>query len=107
MAICPDGHDSLSDDYCDICGMRIGAAPSATAAGSAAPATGSSAPAAGSSGSVSASASASGSASGSGSGSGSGSAEACPQCGSPKSPGAFCEVCGFNYATGTPTAPPP
>ena len=50
MAICPDGHDSLSDDYCDICGMRIGAAPSATAAGSAAPATGSSAPAAGSSG---------------------------------------------------------
>ena len=23
MAICPNGHDSASDDFCDICGMRI------------------------------------------------------------------------------------
>ena len=27
MAVCPNGHDSASDDFCDICGMRIAAAP--------------------------------------------------------------------------------
>lgn len=79
MAICPDGHDSLSDDYCDICGMRIGAAPDTAAA----PPPAAESPA---------SAQTSG--------------HSCPQCGSPKSPGAFCEVCGFNYATGTPTSSP-
>ena len=84
MATCPDGHDSLSDDYCDICGMRIGAAPDASAAavpaGAVPDAAEAPAPAA-----------------------------TCPQCGSPKSPGAFCEVCGFNFASGTPlaTAPAP
>lgn len=24
MAVCPNGHDSASDDFCDLCGMRIG-----------------------------------------------------------------------------------
>jgi hypothetical protein len=24
MAVCPNGHDSASDDFCDVCGMRIG-----------------------------------------------------------------------------------
>ena len=28
MAICPNGHDSASDDFCDVCGMRIGGSPS-------------------------------------------------------------------------------
>ncbi len=23
MAVCPNGHDSASDDFCDVCGMRI------------------------------------------------------------------------------------
>jgi hypothetical protein len=26
MATCPSGHDSASDDFCDVCGIRIGAA---------------------------------------------------------------------------------
>jgi hypothetical protein len=30
----------------------------------------------------------------------------CPQCGVAKSPGAFCEACGFNFAVGTLPAPP-
>jgi hypothetical protein len=24
VAVCPNGHDSASDDFCDVCGMRIG-----------------------------------------------------------------------------------
>ena len=24
MAVCPNGHDSASDDFCDTCGIRIG-----------------------------------------------------------------------------------
>jgi hypothetical protein len=64
---CPEGHDSVSEDYCDTCGMLIAGAP--------APAPGVSQ---------------------------AGSGADCPQCGAPKTPGAFCEVCGFNFATGTP-----
>ena len=33
MAICPNGHDSASDDFCDVCGMRIAASPSPGSAG--------------------------------------------------------------------------
>lgn len=40
-------------------------------------------------------------ASGSSASSGSASGESCPQCGADKS-GPFCEVCGFDYASGTP-----
>ena len=28
MATCPSGHQSASDDFCDVCGVLIGAAPS-------------------------------------------------------------------------------
>ena len=28
MATCPSGHESASDDFCDVCGVLIGAAPS-------------------------------------------------------------------------------
>ena len=28
MAICPKGHDSASDDFCDECGLRIAGSPS-------------------------------------------------------------------------------
>ncbi len=27
MAVCPNGHDSASDDFCDMCGMRITTTP--------------------------------------------------------------------------------
>ncbi|HEV2932293.1 MAG TPA: hypothetical protein VGY96_04085, partial [Streptosporangiaceae bacterium] len=27
MAVCPNGHDSASEDFCDICGMRITGTP--------------------------------------------------------------------------------
>ena len=30
MAVCPNGHDSASDDFCDVCGMRIGGSPHRT-----------------------------------------------------------------------------
>ena len=38
MAICPNGHDSASDDFCDVCGMRIAGSPRPGSAGSTAPA---------------------------------------------------------------------
>ena len=98
MAVCPNGHDSASDDFCDTCGMRIGGSPP----GSPQPgsrATGSS-PASGAqptawpdpAGSAPA-------------------AEPCPRCGTPRN-GQFCEACGYNFAGPrfTPTtaaAPPP
>jgi len=99
MAVCPNGHDSASDDFCDTCGMRIGGSPPPGS-----PQTGSHA--AGSSGTPStawpdpdpypASAPA---------------AEPCPRCGTPRN-GQFCEACGYNFAGPrfTPTtasAPPP
>jgi hypothetical protein len=99
MAVCPNGHDSASDDFCDTCGMRIGGSPPP---GSPQPGS----PAAGSSGAPStarpdpdpypASAPA---------------AEPCPRCGTPRN-GQFCEACGYNFAGPrfTPTtasAPPP
>lgn len=31
MAICPDGHDSATDDFCDVCGREIGAVPAVSA----------------------------------------------------------------------------
>lgn len=35
MPVCPDGHESAATDYCDVCGLLVGAAPSAPAASSA------------------------------------------------------------------------
>jgi len=80
MAVCPNGHDSASDDFCDVCGMRIGS-PGPAAAGPAAAAAGPSPPAAG---------------------------EPCPGCGTPRT-GQFCEACGYNFAGPrfTPGPPPP
>lgn len=63
---CPEGHDSVSEDYCDTCGMLITGAPAASTPPPAA---------------------------------------VCPQCGAAKTPGAFCEVCGYNFAAGTPPRP--
>jgi len=103
MAICPIGHDSASDDFCEKCGLRIGGSPSpgstgGTAstesggygpAGSGSPSGG---PASGSSPVLSMP--------GAGSGSG-GTGEPCPNCGTPKV-GPFCETCGYKFGSGQP-----
>ncbi|MGH3195818.1 MAG: FHA domain-containing protein [Streptosporangiaceae bacterium] len=82
MAVCPNGHDSASDDFCDVCGVRISGAPGTPAsspaaglspAGSAPPQPGPgylTQPAA---------------------------ADSCPRCGTPRT-GQFCEACGFNFS---------
>jgi FHA domain len=91
VATCPAGHDSASDDFCDVCGVLIGAAPSLASA---------EAPAAGAT-------------SGTSAGTGSTSAgrpaapdEACPRCGTVRA-GQFCESCGYDFTTTPAPAPAP
>ena len=95
MPICPSGHDSGSADYCDVCGLAItgGQAP-ATVAGPAHSATVAAAPPA---------AVAPSPASGPAVPQGASGQEVCPEpgCGTPRA-GRFCEVCGYDFATGTP-----
>ncbi len=88
MATCPSGHESASDDYCDVCGALIGAAvltgfaPAAGALPGQAP------------------------------GGGTPAEDVCPRCAVPRV-GQFCESCGFDFdaarpgATGTAEARPP
>jgi hypothetical protein len=92
MATCPNGHDSDSTDFCDVCGMRIGAppvspdpssAPSGSAASGEAPAA--------------AAPDAAGDAP---------PAEPCPQCGTNRT-GQFCEGCGFDFSAGAASAVAP
>ena len=77
MATCPSGHESASDDYCDVCGTLIGTAvltgftpaPEATpgqAPGGVSPAE-----------------------------------DGCPRCGVPRT-GQFCESCGFDFKAASP-----
>jgi len=68
MAVCPNGHDSASDDFCDVCGMRIGS-NQARPMSQGSPMSPVSPPAAG---------------------------ESCPRCGTIRI-GQFCEACGFNF----------
>jgi hypothetical protein len=79
MATCPSGHESASDDYCDVCGTLIGAAvltPFVQAPGSTqGPVPGGGTPAEG----------------------------GCPRCGVPRV-GQFCESCGFDFAAVGPDA---
>ena len=71
MAVCPNGHDSASDDFCDVCGIRIGGTPKGPATGPApAPSAAPPWPAP--------------------------AAETCPRCDTPRT-GQFCESCGFNF----------
>ena len=86
MAICPNGHDSASDDFCDVCGMRVGGAAPPVASS---PATGSSPPA------------------GAAARPDQAAAESCPRCATPRT-GQFCESCGFNFSGPrfTPASPP-
>jgi FHA domain len=99
MAVCPNGHDSASDDFCDTCGMRIGGGPPPGSPQPGSRATGSS-PASGAPSQAWPDPAAPASA-----------AEPCPRCGTPRN-GQFCEACGYNFAGPrfTPTtasAPPP
>jgi hypothetical protein len=72
MATCPDGHQSVATDYCDECGLSIGApsaAPVSAAAGGGPQSSGSA-------------------------------GEPCPNCLLPRQSGdTFCEGCGFDFAT--------
>ncbi len=91
MAVCPNGHDSASDDFCDTCGMRIDGNPPAASPPPASPPPASpppASPAPDPAAPVSA-------------------AEPCPRCGTARS-GQFCEACGYNFAGPrfTPSAPP-
>jgi hypothetical protein len=110
-AVCPNGHTSQSEDYCDTCGSPID--PSAVATGSAAPA-GSAASASGAAGAASAAGAAGGASGASGPevsaipGSSldldapeAPSGPVCPNCGTENSDGAlFCEACGYDFTTG-------
>ena len=90
-AVCPAGHTSAADDYCDVCGMPIDA--TAVTPGSPPPArppnrAPSTAPAGGTPLT----------------------GQTCPNCGTANVPDAlFCENCGYDFTTGTmprPLAPP-
>ena len=82
MAVCPNGHDSVSDDFCDTCGMRIGGSPPPGSPQPGSHATGSP-PASGAPSSARPDPAAS-------------AAEPCPRCGTPRN-GQFCEACGHNF----------
>jgi hypothetical protein len=73
VATCPSGHESASDDFCDVCGVLIGAALSLAPIGSGSPA---------------------------GTGATGGAPLApgvpCPRCGVPRA-GQFCESCGYDF----------
>jgi hypothetical protein len=80
MAVCPNGHDSASDDFCDVCGMRIlGPASASAPPAGAAPDPPLGVPAGGIPQAA-------------------GPDQHCPVCGTARS-GQFCESCGFNFAT--------
>ncbi len=93
-SVCPAGHDSTADDYCDVCGTPIDAtavlpgAAGAVGSGAAAGTPAASAPGA--------SAAADG--------------QPCPHCGTANVADAlFCESCGYDFTTGSmprPLAPP-
>ncbi len=101
MAVCPAGHTSADDDFCDVCGLLIGpmsqAQPSPDPWGPARPASGAAPGSAAPQGDAPA-------ASGPGGGahpdaSAHPDAVACPNCGTART-GKFCEGCGLDFTTG-------
>jgi hypothetical protein len=127
MAICPNGHDSASDDFCDICGMRIAGSPSpGSVAGTGGPGgpgnggygpagNGGYGPAGGGSppGRPGSAPSPAMGMPGPGPGPGpAGAGDPCPRCGTPRV-GQFCEACGYKFGAAQPSwspapyAPPP
>jgi hypothetical protein len=101
VATCPSGHQSASDDFCDVCGVLIGAAPSLAPEGVPAAAwTGT-----GAAGRPGANVTGTGLVPG----------EPCPRCGVVRA-GQFCESCGYDFTLASqdtyepdahPLAPPP
>jgi hypothetical protein len=99
MPTCPVGHDSASDDFCDVCGMRIGGPTSSTA------------PAPGTAGREPQSAASRPEESKPGASQppappGGERAAPCPRCAAASS-GRFCESCGFDFETGKGQEPSP
>ncbi len=84
MATCPAGHASASADFCDVCGVLIGAAPSLDPGPAVA-----AEPSTGGPGTVSAP------------------ARDCPRCGVPHQVGQFCEACGYDLTSAPAPAPAP
>ncbi|MBX7468612.1 FHA domain-containing protein [Streptomyces sp. MAG02] len=81
MPTCPNGHQSGSDDWCEICGHRMGAVPPPPPPPPAYGYPGPGDPAA------------------------TAQAELCPQCRTPREAGApFCEECRWNFLTNTATS---
>jgi hypothetical protein len=108
MAVCPNGHDSASEDFCDICGMRITGTPGPAGSPGTTGSRPYASPAAGT-GPLPGSQAAMGTP-------GAGpvpppviAGEPCPRCGTARS-GQFCEACGYNFnapqPSWTPSAPP-
>jgi FHA domain len=118
MAVCPNGHDSASEDFCDVCGMRIGGSPATPAASGTPGSTGIPAvgtPPAGTGGTPGSPNYGSSPTPGTPAGSPgpaldpADAGQPCPRCGAARS-GQFCEACGFNFAASpyfTPTPPSP
>ena len=104
MAVCPAGHSSSSDDFCDVCGLLIGpmsqAQPTANAWGSPskAPGAGAGSPPPPGGGAGPAGAGPAGAA-GPGAEAAPAGGPECPNCGTART-GKFCEGCGFNYDSG-------
>ncbi|MYS19686.1 Forkhead associated (FHA) domain, binds pSer, pThr, pTyr [Streptomyces sp. DvalAA-14] len=105
MPMCPNGHQSTDDDWCEICGMRMAAPPAPPYGSRPASASSSSSPASTPPHSLSPPGFAEEPSSG---------AELCPQCGTPREGVAmFCEECRYNFRThaatvvATPLSPGP
>jgi len=105
MAICPKGHDSANDDFCDTCGLRIAGRPSpGSTEGTGSVASGgyadsgspSGRPAPGPPPVMGTPSAATGAA---------GAGEPCPRCGTPRV-GQFCETCGYKFGADQPPWPP-
>ena len=94
MTTCPSGHESASDDFCDVCGILIGAPPltETGALSGITPGTGG--------------ASLTGAGPMPGTGAPPAAAEACPRCGVPRA-GQFCETCGYDFTAPAPDLPAP
>jgi len=87
-AVCPNGHTSGAEDFCDTCGAKIDLEnqPEAAAAPEPEAAVGAGSSAAGESGSAAVAAP---------------EQQVCPNCAAPNTPDAlFCEACGYDFTTG-------
>ena len=97
---CPNGHESVATDYCDLCGAPIaqeGAASAGASAGASAAGGASGAAAPGAAPGAAPDAAPEGAAS-----SGQAPTQECPNCGTDNDSAAlFCEACGYDFTTGT------